>query len=120
PERTPLRATAAPPAAAVPQHTELLTIPSLDQSAQDELMRTAPNLALLTHLTDATGGVLNPPASAILDRKPGTERAVYPLARVFLPLAMLLFLGDTAVRKLSRPGMWQRPPGHQGHQEAVG
>lgn len=92
---------------AVSQHTEMLTVPSRDQSEQDELIRTTPNLALLTHLTDATGGVLNPPAGSLIERTPGTQRSVYPLDWLFLPLAMLLFLADTALRKFYRAG-WVR------------
>jgi hypothetical protein len=84
----------------VSQHTELLTIPSLDQHAQDDPPPTTPNLALLTQLTEATGGALNPPAGTLTERTPGTQRAAFPLDWLFLPLAMLLFLTDTALRIL--------------------
>jgi Mg-chelatase subunit ChlD len=91
---------------AVSQHTDVLTVPSLDQSAQDELMRTAPNLSLLTDLTEATGGELNPSTRTLMQRTPGTQHAAYPLDWLFLPLAMLLFLADTAMRKLHR-AVWR-------------
>ena len=102
---------------AVSQHTELLTIPAADRTAQDELLHAGPNLALLTQIADATGGALNPPAATSIERTPGTQRVAYPLDWLFLPLAMLLFVGDTAVRKLFRSGWWERParrPRHAG------
>ncbi len=91
---------------AVSQHTERLTIPSTDQSAEDELRQTAPNLSLLTQLTEATGGRVNPPAGTLVERTPGTQRVAYALDWLFLPLAMLLFLADTAIRKLFRTSWW--------------
>ena len=87
----------------VSQHTEMLTIPRTDEAAQDELLHTEPNLPLLVQLTDATGGTLNPPAATLAERAPGIRRADYPLDWLFLPLAMVFFLADTAVRKLYRP-----------------
>lgn len=109
PGRYPLTVIKRTAGGAVSQHTELLTIPSADRTAQDELSHVGPNLALLTQLTDATGGKLNPPAGTVIERTPGTQRVAYPLDWLFLPLAMLLFLGDTAVRKLFRTGWWRRP-----------
>jgi Mg-chelatase subunit ChlD len=91
---------------AVSQHSDVVTIPSTDQSAENEMLHTSPNLALLTQLTDATGGTLNAPAGTLIERTPGTERVAYPLDWLFLPLAMLLFLADTAVRKLFRTSWW--------------
>jgi Ca-activated chloride channel homolog len=102
PGRYPLTIVKRAAGGAVSQHTEVLTIPSLDQGAQDELQQTTPNLALLTQLTAATGGTLNPQAGTLVERTPGSERVTYPLDWLFLPLAMLLFLADTAVRKLYR------------------
>ena len=93
-------------AGAVSQHTEVLTIPSIDQGAQDELRQTAPNLSLLTQLTEATGGTLNPQAGTLTERTPGVQRAAYPLDWLLLPLAMILFLADTAVRKLRGVTWW--------------
>jgi Mg-chelatase subunit ChlD len=87
----------------VSQHNELLTIPRTDDAAQDELMHATPNLSLLVQLTDSTGGTLNPSAATLAERIPGTRRGVYPLDGLFLPLAMILFLADTALRKLYRP-----------------
>ena len=100
---------------AVSQHTELLTVPDADRSEQDELLHVGPNLALLTQLTEETGGKLNPPAGTLIERTPGTQRIAYPLDWLFLPLAMLLFLADTAVRKLFRTGWWMSsaPPPHR-------
>ena len=65
-------------------------------------MHATANLPLLVQLTDATGGTLDPSAAELAERQPGMRRAAYPLDRLFLPLAMILFLADTAVRKLYR------------------
>jgi Mg-chelatase subunit ChlD len=91
-------------AGAVSQHTELITVPRRDQASDAELAETTPNTALLTQLCDATGGALNPPARALTERTLGTAFASYPLDWLYLPLAMLLFLADTAIRKLYRGG----------------
>lgn len=93
-------------AGAVSEHTETLTTPRTDEAAQDELLHAGPNLSLLTQITAATGGTVNPPAATLTERAPGTRYATYPLDWLFLPLAMVLFLADTAVRKLYRSGWW--------------
>ena len=84
----------------VSQHTELVTIPAVDQEPQEELQRSTPNLNLLTALTESTGGSLNPTARELVERPLGTRPAYYSLDHVLLPLAMLLFLGDVALRRL--------------------
>ena len=104
PGRYPLTIVKRTAAGAVSEHTELLTIPGTDQGAEDELAETAPNLALLAQLTDATGGAVNPPARTLVERTPGSARVACPLDWFFLPLAMVLFLADTAVRTLYRSG----------------
>lgn len=83
---------------AVSQRTQLVTVPATDDAADAELRRSEPDLALLGRLTSATGGVLNAPADALLERQPGSRPARYPLAPWLVPLAMLLFLADTALR----------------------
>ncbi len=82
------------------QHTELVTMPAVDQEPQKEHYRTTPNLALLTYLTENTGGMLNPTARELVERPRGARLARYPLDHLLLPLAMFLFLGDVAVRRL--------------------
>jgi Mg-chelatase subunit ChlD len=106
PGRYPLTIVKRTAAGAVSQHSELLTIPNTDRTAQDELLHAGPNLALLSQLTEATGGELNPAAGTLIKREPGTAQVTYALDWLFLPLAMLLFLADTAVRKLYRAGWW--------------
>jgi Mg-chelatase subunit ChlD len=86
----------------VTQHTQLVTIPSTDQGEQAEFEREESNLSLLTHLTRSTGGQLNPTARTFAEREPGSRRVGYPLDHLLLPLAMMLFLADTAIRKLRR------------------
>jgi hypothetical protein len=82
------------------QKTEMVTIPERDTEPADEHRRQTANLPLLTSLTEATGGVLNPSARQLAERPAGTRRAAYPLEPLLLPLAMLLFLADVAVRRL--------------------
>ena len=57
-------------------------------------------------LCQATGGQLDPPARSLVQREPGSERVAYPLDWLFLPLAMLLVLADTAIRKLGGAFRW--------------
>lgn len=85
------------PAGAVSQHSEPLAIPAAQET--DGEFTAAPNLSLLAHLTGATGGRLDPPAATLAERAPGLQRAIRPLEGVFLPLAMLFFLADVALRK---------------------
>jgi hypothetical protein len=84
----------------VSERTEMVTVPSRDTELPDEHRRSTPNLALLSSLTQATGGVVGASARQIVDRPPGSRRAAYPLEPLLLPLAMLLFLTDVAVRRL--------------------
>ena len=86
------------------QKTEMVTIPERDTELPDEHRRQTPNLPLLTSLTEATGGILNPSARQLAERPAGTRRAAYPLEPLLLPLAMLLFLADVAVRRLGLEG----------------
>jgi Ca-activated chloride channel family protein len=85
---------------AVSQQTQLVTIPQVDEGSDGELAAATPNIALLTQITAATGGTMNPPARALTDRPLGTAAAAYALDWLFLPLGMALFLADTALRKL--------------------
>jgi uncharacterized membrane protein len=102
--RYPLTLVTRTPDGAVSQHTQMIAVPAAEQSAQEDPPPTAPNLALLTQLAEGTGGTINPQAGRLIDRTPGTRRVSYPLDWLLLPLAMLLFLGDTALRIRSRRG----------------
>ncbi|MEO8601998.1 MAG: VWA domain-containing protein [bacterium] len=82
----------------VVQTTQSVTVPPTDAAADAEFARSTPDLGLLTQLTDATGGRLNAPPAALVEREAGTRRVGEPLDALLLPLAMLLFLADTAVR----------------------
>lgn len=82
----------------VSQRTQTITIPAGDDTADAEFRRSEPDLALLGRLTAGTGGTVNADAGALLEREPGTRAATYPLAPWLVPLAMGLFLADTAVR----------------------
>lgn len=80
----------------------LITIPERDQESREEHRRRGTNGPLLTQLTQATGGKLNPMAKELVRRDPGTRQLHVPLEWVLIPMAMLFFLGDVAVRKLWR------------------
>ena len=98
PGRYPLTLVKRTASGAVSQRTQLVSVPAGDDAADAEFRRTEPDLALLGRLTSATGGQLNAEPDGLLAREPGTRRAEYPLAPWLVPLAMLLFLADTAVR----------------------
>jgi hypothetical protein len=88
----------------VTQQTLPVTIPEDEVEPRHELEREEPNLGLLAALAEGTGGKLNPSAREVVERDSGTRRAVYPLDHLLLPLAMLLFLADVAVRRLKLDG----------------
>lgn len=85
---------------AVQQRTQLVTVPDADTESQEEYDRDGPNFGLLTILTEETGGSLNPKARELVERDPGSRTAAYPIDHLLLPLAMLLFLADVAIRRL--------------------
>jgi Mg-chelatase subunit ChlD len=86
----------------VVQTTQSVTVPATEAAADAEFARTTPDISLLTQLTDATGGRLDAPPAALAEREAGIRRAGYPLDTLLLPLAMFLFLADTALRMLWR------------------
>jgi Mg-chelatase subunit ChlD len=85
----------------VVQQTAVITVPAADDAPREEEWPRGANLPLLRQLTDATGGTLNPGVRELVKREPGTRRLAYPLEHLLIPLAMLLFLGDVALRKLA-------------------
>jgi len=101
--RYPLTITKRSSGGEVVQTTQSITVPATDAAADAELLHTAPDIGLLTQLTSATGGKLDAPPAALAEREAGTRRVGYPLNVWLLPLAMLLFLSDTALRILHRP-----------------
>ncbi|MBX3023409.1 VWA domain-containing protein [bacterium] len=98
PGRYPLTLIKRTASGAVSQRTQMVTVPAADDTADAEFRRSEPDLALLERLTASTGGSLNAPADRLLAREPGTRAAIYPLAPWLVPLSMLLFLADTALR----------------------
>jgi hypothetical protein len=84
------------------ERTETVHIPAAEVDSQEEQPAREPNLPLLTQLVDGTGGKMNPSVRDLLVGQPGSRRMAYPLDHVLLPLAMLLFLADVAVRRLLR------------------
>jgi hypothetical protein len=84
----------------VQQRTQMVTVPDAETESQEEHGRNTPNFGLLTVLTEGTGGKLNASARSLVERTPGQRSAAYPIDHILLPLAMLLFLGDVAIRRL--------------------
>jgi Mg-chelatase subunit ChlD len=84
----------------ISERTEMIHIPAAEDDAQEEQPSRHPNMALLTQLAEGTGGKMNPSVRDLLQHQPGTRRMYYALAHILLPLAMLLFLADVAVRRL--------------------
>jgi Ca-activated chloride channel homolog len=92
----------------VTEDTATAAVPQEEDDLQEEYRARGPDLALLTRLTEATGGTLNPRPGDLGHRRPGAQRKHYPLDRFLLPLAMLSFLGDVAIRRL-RPARTKAP-----------
>ncbi|MBI4514733.1 MAG: VWA domain-containing protein [Deltaproteobacteria bacterium] len=86
----------------VNQRTVVVTVPGEDEQVPEE--RFAPNAdtALLARLSASTGGQLNAPVRELVARHAGTRQLARGLDDVLVPLVMALFLGDVAVRRLTR------------------
>ncbi len=84
------------------QRTELITVPDRDEEPQEEFEADQPNLILLNELAAGTGGAVDAPVRNLVGRKPGTRRSDHPLDWLFVPAAMLLFLADVGLRRLSQ------------------
>ncbi len=84
----------------VSERTVLVSIPDQDEEPHEEWQSSRANTPLLEELAAATGGKFNPTAHEVVAREPGTHRLRYDLDMLFIPLAMLCFLGDVAVRRL--------------------
>ncbi len=87
---------------AVRQQTHTVSVPAIDDDVAAEFERVAPNRALLARLTAETGGQIDAPPQALVDREVGTRTATLPLDWLLLPLAIGCFLADTALRLLRR------------------
>jgi hypothetical protein len=76
-----------------------LFVPTAAESER-ELRTTGPNLALLRAVADATGGAVDPEPARVLAARPGVRHESLALDWLLVPLALLLVLGDVAVRRL--------------------
>jgi len=81
------------------QKRDVLTVDAAsDEPGSAELARKLPDLELLREIADDTDGAVNPSIDELLARH-GTSRAVlHGLDWLLLPLALLLLLGDMALR----------------------
>jgi len=80
------------------EHLDLL-IPATAESGR-ELRTSDPNLTLLREVARATGGAVEPEPASVLTARPGVRHETIPLDWLLLPLAILLVLGDVAIRRL--------------------
>ena len=84
------------------ERTQVVSIPAVDEEPQEEFLTTKPNTLLLQQVASETGGKLSPTVRDLLARPTGTRRLTYGLDVFLIPLAMLCFLGDVAVRRLKK------------------
>jgi Mg-chelatase subunit ChlD len=84
------------------QRTEFVSVPERDEAPQEEFEVEEPNLGLLSALAESTGGTVDAPIRTIVGRKPGTRRSDHPLDWLLLPAAMVLFLVDVGLRRVSQ------------------
>jgi hypothetical protein len=80
------------------EHVDLL-VPATAESGR-ELRSSDPNLTLLHEVARTTGGALEPEPVSVLAARPGVRHETIPLDWLLLPLAILLVLGDIAIRRL--------------------
>ncbi len=83
----------------VSELTQTVTFPAKDAEPQDEFLADTPDTLLLERLTKATGGALEAPLREVVRREPGTRRVEHRLDWLLIPLAMVLFLADVALRR---------------------
>ncbi|TMB46040.1 MAG: VWA domain-containing protein [Deltaproteobacteria bacterium] len=77
-----------------------LVVPARSPSGRESRAR-GPNLALLARAVALTGGRLAAQPADVVAARPGVGRRRVALAGVLVPLALLLVLGDVAVRRLA-------------------
>jgi len=85
---------------AVPSEERVdLLVPATAESGQ-ELRTSDPNLTLLREVARATGGAVEPEPVTVLAARPGIRHETLALDWLLVPLAILLVLGDVAIRRL--------------------
>ena len=80
------------------EHLDLL-VPATAESGR-ELRSSDPNLTLLRDVARTTGGALEPEATSVLAARPGVRHETVKLEWLLMHLAILLVLGDVAIRRL--------------------
>lgn len=99
--RFPLRLLSRSASGAVREARSIVAIPAQLEDEMEEYRETGNDEDLLRELTSRTGGTLNAPASEILNRPTGSRTVSYPLAKFLVPLAMLAFFIDVALRRIA-------------------
>jgi hypothetical protein len=91
----------------VDQRSLVVRAPEGTSQPQEEHLVPAPNVALLEEIARRTGGRFGAAPADATERPLGTRAARCDLEDLLVPLAMALFLGDVAIRRLRLP-----PAGH--------
>jgi hypothetical protein len=76
-----------------------LLVPATAESGR-ELRTVEPNLTLLRDVARTTGGAVEPEPANVLAARPGVRHETVALDWLLVPLAILLVLGDVALRRL--------------------
>ena len=82
------------------EKVELVVAPR--SPSERELRALAPDLALLERVAALTGGRMAPEPADVVAARPGVRRREVPLEPVLIALALVLVLGDVALRILGR------------------
>ncbi len=83
---------------------ELETVVAVPAQLQEEIKEydhSGDNEELLRELSLRTGGKIAPGVREVTDRPAGTRSVSYPLTAVLIPLAMLAFFADIALRRIA-------------------
>ncbi len=78
----------------------IVAVPAQLEEEMREYEHSGDNEELLRELTIRTGGTLSPGAKDVTERPTGTRTVSYPLVEWFIPLAILTFFADIALRRL--------------------
>jgi hypothetical protein len=100
PGRYPLRVRARSNEAAREIDT-IVAVPEQFEAERREFDHDSDNAELLRELTRRTGGTLGATVKDVTDRPTGSRTSSYPLAGFLIPLAMIAFLADVAVRRIA-------------------
>ncbi len=79
----------------------VVAVPTQLQEETKEFAHSGDNEELLRELTVRTGGTLSPGVNDVTERPTGARTVSYPLVEWLIPLAILAFFADIALRRLA-------------------